>query len=69
MGILLKASELLSSICSCDINVNYVCLLLPVSWLELMAGCKCCSASLANLQQQQAAASFSGFQQYVGEAK
>lgn len=34
MGILLKASQLLNSICSWDINMNYVCLLLPVSWWQ-----------------------------------
>jgi len=34
-----------------------------------MAGCEGCGASLAKLQWQQAAALFSGSQQYVGEEK
>lgn len=49
--------------------MNYACLFLPVSWLELMAGFEGFGASLAKLQQQQAAASLSGSQQYVGEEK
>lgn len=61
-----EASELLGSICAWDIDV---CLLLPASWLELMAGCERCGARLAKLEQQQAAASFSGSEQYVGEEK